>query len=164
MFNIFRATENDIPTIREIAERTWWPAYSPILSPDQIEYMLRTIYGTESMKRDMGGGAQIFLLLKDDEGPQAFASYGRRADEPMVYKLHKLYVVPEKQEKGYGKALIKEITDRLQAEDIHALDLNVNRRNPALRFYEKKGFRIIREEDVPIGPFWMNDYVMRLEF
>lgn len=164
MFNIFRATENDIQTIREIAERTWWPAYSPILSAEQIEYMLRTIYAADSMKQDMAGGGQIFLVLRDEEGAQAFASYGRRLDEPGVYKLHKLYVLPEKQDKGYGKALIDEITDRLQQDGIHALDLNVNRMNPALGFYEKKGFKIIREEDIPIGPFWMNDYVMRLEF
>jgi hypothetical protein len=97
MFNISSATEKDIQTIREIAERTWWPAYSPILSSEQIEYMLQTIYAAGSMKNDMAKGGQTFLLLKDEDGPQAFASYGRRTDEPMVYKLHKLYVVPEKQ-------------------------------------------------------------------
>lgn len=164
MFNILKATEKDIPAIREIAERTWWPAYAPILTTDQIDYMLRTIYASESLKNDMAAGSETFLLLTDEEGAQAFASYGRRGAEPKVYKLHKLYVVPEKQEKGYGKALIDEIKRRLQPEDIHALDLNVNRMNTARVFYEKKGFRIIREEDIPIGPYWMNDYVMRLEF
>jgi ribosomal protein S18 acetylase RimI-like enzyme len=42
--------------------------------------------------------------------------------------------------------------------------LNVNRYNPAKDFYEKLGFKIILEEDIPIGQYWMNDYVMRLTF
>jgi hypothetical protein len=37
----------------------------------------------------------------------------------------------------------------------------VNRYNNAKSFYEKMGFAIVREEDIPIGPYWMNDYVMR---
>jgi ribosomal protein S18 acetylase RimI-like enzyme len=40
--------------------------------------------------------------------------------------------------------------------------LNVNRNNEAKEFYKKLGFKIIREEDIPIGQYWMNDYVMRL--
>jgi ribosomal protein S18 acetylase RimI-like enzyme len=47
---------------------------------------------------------------------------------------------------------------------MHVLDLNVNRNNQAKHFYEKIGFNVIREEDIPIGPYWMNDYVMRIEF
>ena len=47
---------------------------------------------------------------------------------------------------------------------ILALDLNVNQLNKAAFFYEKAGFRMIREEEVPIGPYWMTDFVMRLEF
>jgi ribosomal protein S18 acetylase RimI-like enzyme len=65
---------------------------------------------------------------------------------------------------GFGRALIVDVVDRLRQRDLHMLDLNVNRFNPALHFYKKIGFRVIREEDVPIGPYWMNDYVMRLEF
>ena len=41
------------------------------------------------------------------------------------------------------------------------LDLNVNRHNKAKNFYEKMGFQVAYEEDIPIGKYWMNDYVMR---
>jgi hypothetical protein len=143
MFTISEASEKDIPAIQEIADRTWWPTYSTFLSRDQIRYMLSTIYSTETMKKDMATAAQTFLLLTDESGVKAFASYGKRPEDPAVSKLHKLYVLPSVQEKGY---------------------LNVNRFNPARGFYERSGFKILREEDIPIGEYWMNDFVMRIEF
>jgi hypothetical protein len=45
----------------------------------------------------------------------------------------------------------------------HTLDLNVNRYNKAKSFYEKMGFAVAYEEDIPIGKYWMNDFVMRKE-
>jgi len=164
MFNISEATKGDIPAIIEIAEKTWWPTYSEFISADQIRYMLDTIYAPEILRKQMVNGIQTFLLLKDENGPQAFASFGLRSEEPHVYKVHKLYVHPQTQGKSYGKMLIQEIKNQLLKKNIHILDLNVNRFNPARRFYEKTGFVILREEDIPIGPYWMNDFVMRMTF
>jgi len=164
MFYISEASIAEIPLIQEIADSTWWPTYSPLLSEEQIRYMLSTIYAAETIEREIRSGSQKFLLLKDENGPQGFASYGARPEDPGVCKLHKLYVRPTVQSKGYGRALIDEVKKRLLEEDVHTLDLNVNRYNPARDFYQKAGFTIIREEDIPIGPYWMNDFVMRTEF
>lgn len=164
MFYISEATVEEIPVIREIADSTWWPTYSSYLSEDQIRYMLKTIYAAETMEGEIRSGSQKFLLLRDENGPQGFASYAVRPEDLRVGKLHKLYVRPAVQSKGYGRALIDEVKKRLLEEKVHTLDLNVNRYNPARDFYEKAGFTIIREEDIPIGPYWMNDFVMRIEF
>ena len=164
MFNIYRATEKDIPAIVRMAEETWWPSYRNIISDDQIRYMLGAIYGPETLRQHMIDNTQIFVIVQDENGPQGFASYGQRTEDPAVFKLHKLYVLPHNQGKGFGKALIADIKNRLLESGSHILDLNVNRFNPALKFYQKLGFRILREEDIPIGPFWMNDYVLRVEF
>jgi hypothetical protein len=55
------------------------------------------------------------------------------------------------------------VKQQVDGQNAMALDLNVNRFNPAQHFYKKLGFKIIGEEDVPIGQYFMNDYVMRLE-
>lgn len=163
MYQFNDASSSDIPTIQEIAEKTWWPTYSPILKDEQIRYMLDTIYGPETLRSVMISGDQKFFLLLDEERTMAFASYGLKKNEPGVYKLHKLYVLPGSHGKGYGRALVEETSRRVKKAGGRFVDLNVNRDNPAKAFYEKLGFRIIRVEDVPIGPYWMNDYVMRLE-
>jgi ribosomal protein S18 acetylase RimI-like enzyme len=162
MVKILDATVAEIPLIREIAEITWKATYTHILTSEQLGFMLNAIYSPEELEKVMIEGAQKFLILKDNQGYQGFASFGARKEEPGVFKLHKIYILPQNQGKGYGSLLIEEIKRRLTIQGIRLLDLNVNRNNEAKEFYKKLGFKIIREEDIPIGQYWMNDYVMRL--
>ena len=164
MIQIFEATEAEIPVIAEIAAKTWPKAYASILSPEQMRFMLDTIYSAKELQHAMHNKSQRFLLLKDTGEYQGFASIGPRKEEPGVFKLHKIYILPHNQGKGYGKMLIEEVKRQLLVQGINTLDLNVNRNNPAKDFYQKLGFKIIRKEDIPIGQYWMNDYVMRLTF
>jgi diamine N-acetyltransferase len=159
---IMHASFNDVPVIRRLAEETWWPTYSPIISAEQIRYMLDTIYSVEELSRVMKNGSQTFMILTDENGPQGYASYGLRPEDREICKLHKLYILPENQGKGYGKMLVDEVIKRLQS-GVKYLELNVNRYNKAKDFYERIGFKIHREEDVSVGPYWMNDYVMRMD-
>jgi diamine N-acetyltransferase len=163
MYHIMDAGTDDIPIIQDIAEKTWWPTYSTIISDQQIRYMLGTIYSSETLTEVMRNGSQKFIFVQDHDHFQGFAAYGARAENDRIFKLHKLYVLPGNQGKGYGRFLIGEVKQRASNSGCHSLDLNVNRQNPAKRFYEKLGFTVIGEEDIPIGPYWMNDYVMRLQ-
>jgi diamine N-acetyltransferase len=163
MYSIRQATIGDLETIRQIAEDTWWATYSPILEKEQIRFMLDMIYSVENISAQLAQGTQTYLLLIENGKPVAFASYSPREEDPNIYKLHKLYCLPETQGKGYGKILINEVGNKTIEAGKHTLDLNVNRHNKATNFYEKMGFRIAYEEDIPIGKYWMNDYVMRKE-
>jgi GNAT superfamily N-acetyltransferase len=163
MYTIRQATLSDLETIREIAEKTWWATYSPILEKEQLEFMINKIYSVENISAQLEHGTQIYLLLIEDGKAVAFASYSPREEDPDIYKLHKLYCLPETQGKGYGKILINEVAQKTIEAGKHILDLNVNRYNKAKNFYEKMGFGVAYEEDIPIGPYWMNDYVMRKE-
>jgi diamine N-acetyltransferase len=158
---IRKATPADVETIRSIAEITWWDAYSPILEKEQIAFMLGEIYAAAKITSQLETGSQIFLLLVEDEKPVAFAAYSPREEDAKIYKLHKLYCLPETQGKGYGKILINEVANKTIEAGKHTLDLNVNRYNKAKSFYEKMSFAVAYEEDIAIGKYWMNDYVMR---
>ncbi len=163
MYIIRQATVNDVETIRSIAEQTWWVAYSPILEKEQIEFMLGEIYATPKITSQIKNNSQTFLLLIEDDQPVAFAAYSPREEDPEIYKLHKLYCLPQTQGKGYGKMLINEVAAKTLEAGKHTLDLNMNRYNKAKTFYEKMGFTVAYEEDIAIGKYWMNDFVMRKE-
>lgn len=152
----------DIPVIGYLAQIIWPVAYKNILTKDQLDYMLDYIYSPKSLQKQMAEQKHKFLIAELDEEPVGFASYSKII-EPNTYKLHKLYVRTDIQGKGLGKALLDEVINRIQPAS--ALHLNVNRQNKAKTFYEKFGFKVLKEEDVDIGKgYFMIDYVMSKEF
>lgn len=163
MYTIRTATVNDVDTILSIADTTWWVAYSPILEKEQITFMLNEIYSADKIGKQVAENLQTYLLLEEQGTPVAFASYSPREENADIFKLHKLYCLPQTQGKGYGKILINAVAQKTKDAGKQILELNVNRFNKALSFYEKMGFAIAYEEDIPIGPYWMNDFVMRKE-
>ena len=59
--------------------------------------------------------------------------------------------------------MLQYIMNEISLKGLTYLELNVNRQNTAIGFYKKLGFKIIAEEDIPIGNgFFMNDYVMQI--
>jgi GNAT superfamily N-acetyltransferase len=161
MHTIRKATVKDVEIIRSLAKEIWYDTYLPILAEEQLEYMLAGIYSTKKLTTQIKNNEQTYLLVVEDEQVVAFAAYSPREENPEIYKLHKIYCLPATQGKGYGKLLINTVCDAVIKAGKHLLELNVNRYNKARDFYEKMGFKIIYEEDVPIGPYFMNDYVMR---
>lgn len=158
-------TTEDIALIREIAEKTWFETYEPILGKEQPQYMFDLIYSIEGLEEQLIAG-QVFVLqyLADDtqeETPVAFASYSIKSATEKTYKLNKIYLNPVFQGGGLGKKLLTEVEKQVKEIGGDWLDLNVNRYNKARFFYEKMGFEIIAEEDIAIGDYFMNDYVMR---
>lgn len=161
------ATLKDIPTIIQLAEATWEPTYRFIISGEQLEYMYRVIYSPASLKRQMAEQHHAFLLAYVAGEPAGFASFSPLLAEDSGgagYKLHKIYVLPTKQGQGLGVHLIEAVENAAREAGGTFLDLNVNRYNPAIAFYERRGFARQREVDVPIGPYFMNDYIMRKRF
>ena len=163
MFQIRKATPADALAIQTVAKPIWFHTYVQLLTEDHVAYMFNERYAVDELARQMEQGEQTYLLLLDDDELVAFASYGPREEDASVYKLHKLYCLPLTQGKGCGKALINEVFKQVTELGTKTLDLNVHRENKARNFYEKMGFTIAYEEDIPIGPYWMNDYVMRKE-
>lgn len=153
-----RASEKDIPLIRDLSNKIWPQTYSTILTTEQIDYMLKMMYSEESLQQQMKQQHE-FIIVNDGVNPVGFASFS--LIETGVYKLHKIYVLPQKQGKGTGRFVINEIIKAMIRKGGTTLQLNVNRNNKAKEFYEKLGFTVIKEEDIDIGNgYLMNDYVM----
>lgn len=155
------ADTTDIHVISMLAHAIWPDAYSSILTPAQLKYMLDLFYSEESLKKQFRDH-HVFLLALMNAETVAFASYshGSRAG---VFKVHKLYVHPMLHGKGLGRKLLDRIVNDVKKKGGKTIRLNVNRNNAAKSFYEKYGFTLVGEEDVPIGEgYFMNDYVMEM--
>ena len=154
----------DIPAIQAIAQATWPAAYYPhILGTEQLAYMLDLLYSTEALRMAMTEKDQRFLMLGTAEGPVGFASYTPRYRGSGVTHLNKLYVLPNTQGTGAGKVLLARVIAEANRLGADSLELNVNKHNPAIAFYQHMGFRIKHDEMIDIGQgYVMDDHVMEL--
>ena len=83
-----------------------------------------------------------------------------------LFHLQKIYVLPYYQGAHCGSFLFREAVKYIR--DVHPapciMELNVNRNNKAVGFYEHMGMKKSREGDFPIGNgYYMNDYIMQLK-
>jgi ribosomal protein S18 acetylase RimI-like enzyme len=150
--------------VRDLAYAIWPSTYSDILSNAQLDYMLDTFYSIANLERQMENG-QVFELLFEDTNAIGFVAYELNCNfetlnQPLT-KVHKIYLLPETQGKGFGKFMIDEIVKIAKSNNQRGIFLNVNKYNKAKFFYEKLGFVISKEEVIDIGnDYVMDDYVM----
>lgn len=155
------ATTADIPLIRSIALRTWPVAYGHILSPAQLAYMLELMYSEAALTEQLEVKGHHFVLFTINGEALGFAGYEHHYADRASTRLHKLYVLPTAQGSGAGKALLDHVINAARTVGDGAVELNVNRFNKARVFYERNGFRAVRDEVIDIGHgFVMDDHVM----
>ena len=163
---IRKATTEDIPLIRSLAQTAFRETYKKILSPAQMEYMMDMMYSEASLRRQMTTENNLFFI-EEGRGYVSFRYDGRTADSRNRFHLEKLYVLPEYQKTGLGRLLFDKVAQEagnLSNGEPFRLELNVNRQNPALGFYEHLGMRKDRDGDFPIGKgFYMNDFIMAID-
>ena len=160
MITIRPATEQDFPLIRRLADEVFPATYTPLLPEGQVEYMMEMMYSAEALQEQLQSAHRFFLGYVGGE-PAGYLSIEQQGDS--LFHLHKLYVLPRFQRSGLGRALFKEAVREVRRRGVlpARIELNVNRENKALGFYEHIGMRRDRVVDIKIGEgFEMNDYIM----
>ncbi|MEY8761782.1 GNAT family N-acetyltransferase [Chryseobacterium tongliaoense] len=158
------ATEKDIPMIQELARRSWEKAYAEILSGEQMEYMLSTMYSAEEISDHLQNPNYHYYLIVDEVTGSfdGFIGY-EHAYENQTTKLHRIYLVPESKGKGLGKKALVFLAEKVAENGDGRIILNVNKYNDARKFYESQGYKVYDEGVFDIGNnFFMDDYLMEL--
>lgn len=165
MHTIRPASLEDISLIQELSQEIWHEVYPSVISLEQIDYMLDRMYSTEALKEQITLLGHDFLILEVEGEAEGFASYSIKSEsESRRYRLHKLYVRTSFHGNGLGKELIKYICHDILNHGALELELNVNKKNPAVGFYEHLGFYREKETKIDIGNgFVMDDYIMVLK-
>ena len=106
----------------------------------------------------------IYFLAYEECEAAGYVSVQQQGED--LFHLQKIYVLPCYQGAHCGSFLFREAIKYIK--EVHPgpclMELNVNRNNKALQFYEHMGMRKLREGDFPIGNgYYMNDYIMGLE-
>ena len=171
---IVAATPSDYSLIEQIAHATWPTTFVGILTSLQIEYMLERMYRPEAIAKQVGEGHVFHLLLVPDQvstseysGQSAtrYCPVGYVSHQldylPGTTKVHKIYLLPAIQGRGYGRLLLNYIAGIARRAGQDRLRLDVNYQNKAVTFYEHLGFTKLDRFNTDIGNgFLMEDWRM----
>jgi diamine N-acetyltransferase len=163
---LIKATEKDIPLIQDLARRSWENAYVGIITQEQIEYMLGKMYSAEEISNQLKNPDYHYYLVFDENNSsfEGFIGYENNYEEDTT-KLHRIYLVPESKGKGFGKAALNFLKEKVSESGNQRIILNVNKENSAKKFYESQGYKVYDEVILDIGDnFVMDDYLMEFVF
>jgi len=137
------ATDADVDAIATVRIRTWQAAYRGIMPQDYLDALTPAAEAARMRGRGVAPGNSVaeragtvvawsmVAPYRDDDVP---------APQPGCGELFAIYVLPEHQGAGVGRALLAYSLEQLG--DLRPVLLWVARDNaPARRFYERHGFR-----------------------
>ena len=151
-------SDEDREIVAKLADEIWHQHYSDILSPEQIDYMVRNFQSSQEIRRQCENGAEYYLAVVDGE-PVGYMGIEYPREECF---LSKLYLRKSHRGLGIGTKMF-ELAEKLAEEHgKDALMLHVNKYNAtSIAVYKKRGFvkRCDLVTDIG-GGFAMDDYVL----
>jgi ribosomal protein S18 acetylase RimI-like enzyme len=155
------ATLADVPSVRDVAARTWRATYAGLVAAPDIELFLERAYGADAVARAIDRFGDGYLVALADETVVGYAIAGPNRDGGG--ELFAIYVAPEAQGRGVGRALWQRAVAHLRSLGVDDLALWVAAGNAsARRFYERQGAEPIGGRADRIGGSELHEVRYRL--
>ncbi|MEV8372021.1 N-acetyltransferase [Kribbella sp. NPDC056861] len=140
MIRVRRAELDDVEAVRAVGLKTWPVAYDGLVSDEFMQHGLAEWWSVQAVERSIDKGITL-VAVADDEQVVGMVGLGQ---EQGFWVMWKLYVLPEYQGQGVGKALLDAAIAALpRGVDQLLLDVLVTN-EPAIGFYRKNGFGTAR--------------------
>ena len=146
------ARPGDARRIARLDVETWRAAYAGILTTPFL-------VGLSTQRRELGWATviereprDVQVAVDEDGNILGFGSCGRNRDSPeYAGEVFTLYVAPDWQNQGIGRALLLALFERLVAQGCEAAIIWVLRDNPGRFFYRRLGGREVRHKLFVVG-------------
>lgn len=134
---IRQAVPEDIPAIVAVAHIAWEDTFSEIMRPETRRQFLEEFYTTEALVKALSVRPGGMWVAEDQGEVIGFAQVVPMVGKPGV-ELTRLYVLPQRQRGGIGKALLDHVQTHFAGQPLWALvekdDLN------SVTFFAKNRF------------------------
>ncbi|MSO70702.1 MAG: N-acetyltransferase [Alphaproteobacteria bacterium] len=159
-----RARPGDAGAIARVHVETWQTTYAGLIPDNYLVRMgreERTGFWTQALAR-MHHGSHVLVAEAKGVGVVGFSSFGpaRANGVPLgsrfTGEIYTLYVLPDYQGRGLGRALLRQAFTSLSARGLDSALIWVLAGNPARFFYERMGGKRAAER---IGSFAGADLV-----
>jgi len=152
-------TAQQIEAIAGLAHEIWYEYYVALIGRAQVEYMVAKFQSSTAVAAQLREGYDYFLIELDGKISGYCAVQSDPANGSLF--LSKLYLLRDARGAGTGRVCIEFIEQLARRRGLNLLWLTVNKGNPAVKAYERLGFRIAADLVMDIGGgFVMDDYRM----
>ena len=154
-------SEADVRRLAKVARIVWREANVSFCTPEQVEYMIERYQSFEAISGQLMHGYRYFLI---EEGDVIMGYFGVQPQGERLF-LSKFYILKEYRGRKLFSLGMQYMIELCKESGLESIYLTVNRNNThAYEVYLAKNFKVIAEEDNPIGEgFEMNDYIMEYE-
>ncbi|MGN1280536.1 MAG: GNAT family N-acetyltransferase [Succinivibrio sp.] len=162
MISIRKANHEDLAVLNSLAEKLVPNQFKSVLNTSQIDFMLDKFYSQKALSDAINSGKIYFIASYEGEDT-AVASVIEQG--PDLFLMQKLYVEGKNQGKGVGTALFNYILDYVKQKHPSpcTVELLINKHNPGLNFYIKRGMKKIRDTGLDMGDFFINEEVYSID-
>ncbi|CUA85682.1 N-acetylglutamate synthase or related acetyltransferase, GNAT family [Chelatococcus sambhunathii] len=134
------ASRGDIAAVSALLARTWHDTYDAILGADSVAAITREWHAPDRLADEIGRPGHAFFVAETAGALAGTASVTDRGDG--IVSIDRLYVAPEAQGQGIGRALFSAAVRAFPKASV--IRLEVEEKNArACRFYEKRGLSAI---------------------
>ena len=150
--NIREADATDAEHIARVHLESWRTTYPGIIPQVYID-SLRMEDGIARWQERLDGHGPLTLVAEDATGIFGFASGGATVHpvEGFDAELGAIYLLASHQARGAGRALVRGVAERLQAQGFRSMVVWALRDNAACGFYERIGGVRVAEKFIEIG-------------
>jgi diamine N-acetyltransferase len=157
-------TPQQFDVVAGLAHEIWYEYYVPLIGRAQVDYMVSKFQSSGAMQGQMREGYEYFLVrsgpTERDGQPIGYCALQPQPAESSLF-LSKLYLLRDARGGGTGRVCMEFIEQLARRRGLNLLWLTVNKGNPAVKAYERLGFRIAADLVMDIGGgFFMDDYRM----
>lgn len=162
MNSIFKvSSRQQITNIARLACEIWREHYTPIIGPEQVDYMLEKFQSEKAVTEQLAGGYEYFTVSHDNQLAGYMAIIPD--EEKASVMLSKIYVKKSARGHGLGKKMLKFVEDICRQRNFNIIWLTVNKNNKdSIAWYSRMGFVIAEPivQDIGNG-FVMDDFLMK---
>jgi GNAT superfamily N-acetyltransferase len=152
-------TQPQIAAIAGLAREIWYEYYVPLIGQAQVDYMVAKFQSGGAVAQQLREGYEYLMIQREGQDIGYCAIQPHTADGSLF--LSKLYLLRDVRGGGTGRVCMEFIEQLARRRGLNLLWLTVNKGNPAVKAYERLGFRIAADLVMDIGGgFVMDDYRM----
>lgn len=142
----------DADSIASVHVKSWKTTYAGIV-PGSYLASLNAESRARNWREQLGAGAATVLVAEDETGVFGFVCGGKLRDlvEGFDAELYAIYLLEEKQRRGAGKALTRQLASILYDRGFFSLIVWVLETNPAVEFYRHLGAARVATKQIEIG-------------